>query len=318
MKSLHKRITAPRYNGVELAAGQAPGLHFKGHRTVIEDPNDGRSSARSIDTTEAIRAAAIDHHHNLSAWFEHSYKRLNEDRFANEFTYGRVKIDDQLKWLFASLPRGGAVLDVGCGTGEQLLLVQSCGLRAHGLEPAQGMRDIARRQVPDAEIAEGVATQLPFDDGAFDAVIQIEVLRYLHRAEIRQALREARRVLRPSGQILITLVNRWALDGFYLRQRSRQWRKGQDFDERNPHCEFFSPAEAVRELRDAGFVDVAVQGRMFAFLRPLWRIAPKVAARIARSIERFDDVVHNWQWTRPFAGHLIVTARVPDRVLKGS
>lgn len=264
-----------------------------------------------MDKSQAIREAAIDHHHMLSDWFDESYKRAHKDRFANEFTYGRSKIDAELKALFASLPKGASILDVGCGTGEQLLLAQGFGLSAHGLEPARGMREIAQRNVPGAEIKEGVATALPFADNSFDAIIQIEVLRYLDRSEIRQALAEMKRVLRPSGKVLVTLVNRWALDGFFLRQRVRQWQKGNEFSTKNPHCEFYTPAEAVREFEAAGLVDVKAEGRMFATLRPLWRAAPGVAVRLAKLIENADDAAHRMKWTHRFAGHLIVTGRVP-------
>lgn len=270
------------------------------------------SAQKSAETTTAIRSAAIDHHHELSGWFEESYKRAHEDRFTNEFTYGRAKIDKELEILFRSLPSGGAILDVGCGTGEQLRLAQAFGLKATGLEPASGMREIARRNVPEASISDGVATQLPYPDKSFEAVIQIEVLRYLHRDEIRQALSECRRVLKPSGQVLVSLVNRWALDGFFPRQRLRQWSKGSAFSTRNPHCEFFSPSEAVQEFSAAGFVDIKVHGRMFAPLRPLWRVAPGVARKLAQSAENLDDAFHRSKWTTPFAGHLIVTAHAPD------
>ena len=71
-------------------------------------------------------------------------------------------------------------------------------------------------KIHDATIVSGVATELPFPDESFDLVICIEVLRYLDRSDIRQALREIRRVLRPGGTMFLTMVNRYALDGFFL------------------------------------------------------------------------------------------------------
>lgn len=265
-----------------------------------------------MNKSQEIRKAAIDHHHAVSGWFEASYRDLHQDRFTNEFTYGRAKIDNQIEALFRALPAGASILDVGCGTGEQLRLAESCGLTAVGVEPAPGMLEIARRNVPVARIEQGVATQLPFADAMFDAVIEIEVLRYLHRDELRQALHEARRVLKPSGQVLITLVNRWALDGFYLRQRWRQMQQGKAFSSAHPHCEFFTPGEATRELEAAGFTDVTIHGKMLAPLRVAWRAAPTLASRFARRWEQLDDKLHSMRWMRPFAGHLIAIGRAPD------
>ena len=257
-----------------------------------------------------VRRVAIDHHDRKSTVFLSRYEDLDRSRFSSSFTYGRDKIDRMVDELFASLAAGSEVLDVGCGTGEHLKRALRHRLRPTGIEPAPSMLAIARRAVPEARIEQGVATKLPFDAPRFDAVIQIEVLRYLHRDDVRQALREARRVLRPGGTLLVTLVNRWALDGFYLRQRLRQWRKGREFDAINPHCEFFTPAEAERELLAAGFGSASTHGRLFAPLRLAYKASASLGKALARSIEPIDDRLDGNAWTRAFAGHLIAIGKV--------
>ena len=89
------------------------------------------------------------------------------------------------------------------------------------------MRTVAITKNPNASIVSGVATEVPYADESFDLVICIEVLRYLNLSDIRQALRELCRVLRPGGTMFLTMVNRYALDGFFLhhslqRMRSRR------------------------------------------------------------------------------------------------
>jgi ubiquinone/menaquinone biosynthesis C-methylase UbiE len=59
------------------------------------------------------------------------------------------------------------------------------------------MRLAAINKNPGAKMVFGIATELPFPDKSFDFVICIDVLRYLDRSDIRQALREMFRVLRP-------------------------------------------------------------------------------------------------------------------------
>lgn len=256
-----------------------------------------------------VRQVAIDHHDAMAATFENFYENLKRDRFSTAFTYGRAKLDRMVDEMFDSLPRGGDFLDIGCGTGEHLARAQACGLHATGLEPARSMLEVARRNVPSARIEQGVATDLPFGDDEFDGLIQIEVLRYLHADDIRLAMTEARRVLRPGGIALFTLVNRWALDGFYIRNRIRQWRKGSEFDNVNPFCEFFSPGQAERAMRAAGFTDVRTEGRLLAPLRLAYKASPGLGKLLARGLERLDDKIHRWSWTRPFAGHLIVIGK---------
>lgn len=262
--------------------------------------------------TEDIRQAAIDSHDRDAAKFVAWYDALGQSRFANAFTYGRSKIDALVGELFARLPKGGKVLDVGCGTGEHLHRAEDAGLRAFGVEPAPAMLAVARSNVPTAEIKQGVATDLPFGDAEFDLVIMVEVLRYLDRPDTEKALLEARRVLKPGGQLFVTLVNRWALDGFYVLQRARSLARRRQYDAVNPYCLFHTPASARRDLAAAGFGNVQTRGRLLAPLRVAYKVNESFGAWLAGKLEHLDDRLHKARWTQPFAGHLIAIGQVPE------
>jgi ubiquinone/menaquinone biosynthesis C-methylase UbiE len=257
-----------------------------------------------------IRQVAIDHHHLVAHEFEKAYVALAQSRFTNAFTYGRAKIDDMVDELFSSLPKGGSILDVGCGTGEHLKRAQRHGLLATGIEPAPAMLGAARRNVPEARLESGIASSLPFEDASFDAVLMIEVLRYLESSDIQLALKEARRVLKPGGTLFVTLVNRWALDGWYVHQRLRQWRKGKEYSNSNPFCEFFTPGSAEHALKAAGFAHARTEGRLLAPLRIVYKMSGKLGTKMAEKLERIDDGMHRWGWTKRFAGHLIAIGKV--------
>lgn len=260
---------------------------------------------------EDVRNVAIDHHHDVVGVFEDFYRTMERDRFANAFAYGRHKVDLVLGDELARLPKGSTVLDVGCGTGVYLRRYRELGLVPLGLEPAQGMLEVARRENPDTRIEQGVATSLPFEDASADAITAIEVLRYLHPEDIERAISEMLRVLRPGGFFFLTLVNRWALDGFWLFQRLRQARKGALFDRKNPHCEFTTPAEIEATMRRLGAVSTRTAGRLFAPIRIAYKAHPLLGSRLAATLEQLDDRLHDAPWTKPFAGHLIAIGERP-------
>ena len=260
---------------------------------------------------EETRRIAIDHHHDLAPKFESHYREMAASRFTNAFTYGRAKVDVLLESELKRLEPGATVLDVGCGTGAYLKRFQELGFTAVGVEPARGMRELALRDNPGVRIEEGIATALPLADASVDFVSVIEVFRYLHLRDTRLALAECFRVLRPGGILFFTMVNRWALDGFYVLQRARQALLRRRFTRKHPHCEFFTPAEVKSDLEAAGFTQVKTVGRLFAPMRMVYKVNHALAAKVARVVEPIDDLVHELPLATAFAGHLVAVAVRP-------
>ena len=167
---------------------------------------------------------------------------------------------------------------------------------------------VAIEKNPNRTIADGVATALPFPDGTFDIVVCIEVLRYLHRADNRLALREMHRVLAPEGTLFLTSVNTYALDGFYLHYRLRRMFASESASAALPHCEFTTPSGIDRELREAGFSSAVHHGVLFAPMRMLYKLSTSLASRLAPALEPIDDAISLRRSMRAFAGHLVTIA----------
>ena len=261
---------------------------------------------------EDIRQRAVDQHDEQAELFEELYGREKEsDYFASAFLYGRKKIDDLLYPWLEGLPKGSKVLDVGCGTGEQVRRIRELGHEVVGLEPAPAMRQKAIENNPGVEIIDGSITRLPFEDDSFDAVISIEVLRYLHKADVRDAYAEMRRVLKPGGQLFVTLVNLLATDGFFLFHKLKHTASRLAGGERPAHCEFVTPAQVREELRGLGMVDIRLHGRLFGPIRVGYKLSDGLGRRVARLLSGFDDSFSQLPWTTPFSGHLVVLATKP-------
>lgn len=108
-------------------------------------------------------------------------------------------------WKAAQAAAGGRVLEVGCGTGMGIPLLQRHSSSIVGGDYTLSLLTEARRHLPAAKLVRHDALALPFADRCFDAVLLLEMLYYV--ADIRTALREAHRVLRPGGRVMISVPN---------------------------------------------------------------------------------------------------------------
>jgi len=102
------------------------------------------------------------------------------------------------------LPRSGAVLDIGCGTGQLLDRLGSArpGTALVGLDRSAGMVGAARAKRPHLQVEAGTAEALPHPDRCFDMVVT--TLSFHHWSDRRAALGEVFRVLRPAGLFALT------------------------------------------------------------------------------------------------------------------
>ena len=85
------------------------------------------------------------------------------------------------------------VLDVGCGPGILMYLLQEVGVVADGVDPAPGMREMAPPDVRD-RISVGDHATRAIPDGAYDLVISREVFEHLTVLQVREAVRNICRI----------------------------------------------------------------------------------------------------------------------------
>jgi SAM-dependent methyltransferase len=106
----------------------------------------------------------------------------------------------------AQVATGDRVLDVGTGSGSVAAAAVERGAAVTAVDAEPGMVELTRAAVPGLAAAEvAVLPDLPFADGAFDAVAGNFVLN--HVGQPLAALAELRRVLRPGGRLALTI---WA------------------------------------------------------------------------------------------------------------
>ena len=148
--------------------------------------------------------------------------------------------------LLSLLPPAWTVADLGCGTGALTAQLAPRVARVLGVDRSAAMLQAARRRtagLSNVELHEAELAALPLPSRRCDAALLVLVLAYLE--DPGAALREARRVLKPGGRLVV--VDAAAHADPELRQRMGQVHLG------------FEPGALAGRLQAAGFEGVTAR-----------------------------------------------------------
>ncbi|MGB8538260.1 MAG: class I SAM-dependent methyltransferase [Acidobacteriaceae bacterium] len=172
--------------------------------------------------------------------------------------------------------RGEKVLEVGCGTGADLLQFAKHGALAIGVDLTTNHVELARNRVGNlAVVHQADARHLPFADESFDYVYSHGVLH--HCDEPEQVVREIFRVLRPGGRFNVHVYALWSYITLlkFLRYGSK-WKLHIENSETPVHIDLYTG----RKLRGLLGPDISIekyQCKPSQFLSPLlgWFLVAK-------------------------------------------
>ena len=149
--------------------------------------------------------------------------------------------------LLGMARRHWTVADLGCGNGALSALLAPFVGRVFAVDGSPSMLDSARLRLQhhdNVEVRQGDLERLPIEDDSCDLATLFLVLH--HVAQPQRVLREARRILRPAGRLLI--VDMFSHDhNEYRAEMGHVWLG-------------FAQPDTSRLLEDAGFVGVSIQG----------------------------------------------------------
>ena len=109
-----------------------------------------------------------------------------------------------LSTLTRHLRNGAKVLDIGCGSGRDLLWLKEHGYQPTGFERSSGLAEMAG-QHSQCPVIQGDFTVFDFSVLHFDAILLIGALVHLHYPELAPILDRISRAVREDGLIYLTL-----------------------------------------------------------------------------------------------------------------
>jgi ubiquinone/menaquinone biosynthesis C-methylase UbiE len=175
------------------------------------------------------------------------------DRFMGRYTIplARAFADE------VGVGRGMRVLDVGCGPGGLTSeLAERVGVESvAAIDPAEQFVAACRERNPGADVRQGVAEELPWEDDTFDAALSSLVIAFMRDADA--GLREMKRVTRPGGKVGVCM---WDIAGGGMTMLRLFWSAMKTV---KPEVEGermrvgIAEGDIAERMRSAGFREVA-------------------------------------------------------------
>ncbi|WP_026261156.1 methyltransferase domain-containing protein [Kiloniella laminariae] len=123
------------------------------------------------------------------------------DRMGEEGDFARKYILDHLMIPRILNEKPANMLDIGCGEGRFCRVIGEQNVEVTGIDPVDSFINHAKSRDPRGNYQCCFAESLPFADESFDLVVFY--LSLIDITDLQAAIREATRVLRPNGRVLI-------------------------------------------------------------------------------------------------------------------
>jgi SAM-dependent methyltransferase len=193
-------------------------------------------------------------HQNMDTtlFTQSAYNQLYQEK-------GICQRDSFYLWLISLLKpqTGDLLLDISCGQGRLVTLAQQQGLRALGMDFAEGAVRMGAAESPQAGWAFSDGEQLPLPPSSVEYVTHIGSLEHYQNPDA--GMSEIARVLKPQGTACILLPNSYGL----LGNIKSVWQTGQVFDDGQPLQRYNTPVGWREMLVKNGLIPI----RMFKYER---------------------------------------------------
>ena len=164
------------------------------------------------------------------------------DRFKDEMD-DKPFDRDCLDRLVREVQDLGQICDLGCGPGQIARYLHRQGIKTLGVDLSPKMVAEAQRLNPEIHFHQGDMLSLPDAENSWGGIAAFYCIIHIPRAQVVDALREMRRVLKPGGMLLVTFHI-----GEEIKHTDEWWEKPVNLD-----FAFYLPEQMETWLKDAGF-----------------------------------------------------------------
>jgi O-antigen chain-terminating methyltransferase len=127
--------------------------------------------------------------------------------FENRFRGSEEEVKRKLREYVPYFSKEGMVLDLGCGRGEFLELLQESGIAAAGVDISSQMVDICLDKGLRCQKGDILETLAELMDGSLSGIFSSQVIEHLPPVYLQKLLGLAQRKLAPSGAIVLETIN---------------------------------------------------------------------------------------------------------------
>lgn len=164
----------------------------------------------------------------------------------------------EIKAIKKVIPKRGIGLEIGVGTGR---FAGPLGI-TFGVDPSKKMLEIAKKRGVKTVLAKG--EKLPFGDNKFDYILIAITLCFVDNPE--QVIKEAKRVLKDKGKLIIAIVDKNSHLGEFYQQKKKQ--RHRFYKE----AKFYSAREVIKMLEKYQFNRITSYQTIFHSLEKIKKI----------------------------------------------
>jgi len=183
------------------------------------------------------------------------YSGKYEDWFKrNKFAY-----ESEIQAIKELLPRGKKGIEIGVGSGK---FAVPLGIKI-GVDPSPRMREIAQQK--GIKVIDAVAEELPFENSQFELALMVTTICFVDNLNL--AFREAYRILKSGGYLIIGFVDKDSLLGKLYQQNKKK-------NVFYKIATFYSVKEVVYNLNKVGFKEFNFKQTIFRNLTEIKSAEP--------------------------------------------